>query len=276
MEKESFERRKKEAIPVIAICYDFDKTLSPDDMQAQGFIQAVGYDNQELFWRESNARAGKNDMDTNLSYMYQMIDTAEGAMVFSKKTMREYGAKVQLFPGVETWFDRIRNYGKERGVIVEHYVISSGLKEMIEGTSVAEKFEKIYASSFLYNEKGVAIWPAQVVNYTNKTQFIFRINKGILNNCDDNILNGYTPKEKRVVDYKNMIYIGDGFSDIPCMKTMQDKGGFSIGVYCGDYNTAKILLKNKRCHKIALADYREGSVLDLLVKDRIKLCEKNN
>ena len=229
MEKESFERRKKEAIPVIAICYDFDKTLSPDDMQAQGFIQAVGYDNPELFWRESNARAGKNDMDTNLSYMYQMIDTAEGAMVFSKKTMREYGAKVQLFPGVETWFDRIRNYGKERGVIVEHYVISSGLKEMIEGTSVAEKFEKIYASSFLYNEKGVAIWPAQVVNYTNKTQFLFRIEKGVLDINDPGVNDSFPPDKIRI-PFRNIIYMGDSDTDIPCMKLVNTYGGHSIGV----------------------------------------------
>ena len=271
MEKESFERRKKEAIPVIAICYDFDKTLSPDDMQAQGFIQAVGYDNPELFWRESNARAGKNDMDTNLSYMYQMIDTAEGAMVFSKKTLREYGAKVQLFPGVETWFDRIRNYGKERGVIVEHYVISSGLKEMIEGTSVAEKFEKIYASSFLYNEKGVAIWPAQVVNYTNKTQFLFRIEKGVLDINDPGVNDSFPPDKIRI-PFRNIIYMGDSDTDIPCMKLVNTYGGHSIGVYNPQTkDKAKVykMIKEQRIKYYAAADYTEESEIDSLVKNII-------
>ena len=171
-----YERRYKEKFPVLAICYDFDKTLSPDDMQAQGYIQSVGYNINE-FWKKSNDLAADNDMDTNLAYMYTMKEEAEGNFVFTKKKLAEYGAKVKLFNGVEEWFERIRAYGKAHGVIVEHYIISSGLKEMIEGTSIAKNgaFEKIYASSFYYNERGVAVWPAQVINYTSKTQFLFRI-----------------------------------------------------------------------------------------------------
>ena len=174
MGKMRFERKTKEDKPVLAICYDFDKTLSPDDMQAQGYIQSVGYDIPD-FWKESNELAEENDMDQNLAYMYKMVEEAEGNLVLNKKALNDYGSKVGLFPGVEEWFERIRKYGESKGVIVEHYIISSGLKEMIEGTSVAKAgaFEKIYASSFYYNKKGVAKWPAQVVNYTNKTQFLF-------------------------------------------------------------------------------------------------------
>ena len=181
MGKQEYERKYKEDKPVVAICYDFDKTLSPDDMQAQGYIQSVGYDIKE-FWTKSNGLAANNDMDQNLAYMYLMVTEAEGYHVFNKKTLEEYGAKVTLFPGVRDWFERICTYGQEKGVIVEHYIISSGLKEMIEGTEVAKAgvFKKIYASSFYFNERGVAKWPAQVVNYTNKTQFLFRIEKGIL------------------------------------------------------------------------------------------------
>lgn len=180
MADNKFTRKHKERKPVVAICYDFDKTLSPDDMQAQGYIQSVGYDIKS-FWAESNKLAEDNDMDQNLAYMYEMMEKARGRLVFTKDKLEEYGAKVNLFPGVEDWFERIRQYGLEQNVIVEHYIISSGLKEMIEGTTVAKSgaFEKIYASSFYFDNYGVAIWPAQVVNYTNKTQFLFRIEKGV-------------------------------------------------------------------------------------------------
>ena len=165
-----FARKHKENRPVLAICYDFDKTLSPDDMQAQGYIQSVGYDVKK-FWDESNGLASANDMDNNLAYMWKMVQEAQGVMVFNKEILAEYGSKVKLFDGVEDWFERIRTYGKKNNVIVEHYIISSGLKEMIEGTKMAKEgaFEKIYASSFYYNNRGVAIWPAQVINYTSKT-----------------------------------------------------------------------------------------------------------
>ena len=175
----NYDRKRKEDRPVLAICYDFDKTLSPDDMQAQGYIQSVGYDVQK-FWDESNDLAKANDMDNNLAYMWKMVQESEGRMVFNKEKLAEYGARVKLFDGVEDWFERIRAYGKTRNVIVEHYIISSGLKEMIEGTKMARAgaFEKIYASSFYFNDRGVAKWPAQVINYTSKTQFLFRIEKG--------------------------------------------------------------------------------------------------
>ena len=269
MKKRKFERKTKEDKPVLAICYDFDKTLSPDDMQAQGYIQSVGY-NVEDFWKESDALATNNDMDQNLAYMYKMIQEAEGNFVFNKKTLNDYGAKVKLFPGVEEWFERIREYGKTRGVLIEHYIISSGLKEMIEGTSVAKKgvFEKIYASSFYYNERGVAVWPAQVVNYTNKTQFLFRIKKGVLDINDFGVNEYFSPEEIRI-PFQNMVYIGDSDTDIPCMKLVNSYGGHSIGVYntlTKDKTKVYKMLKDNRIRYFAPADYSEGSELDKLVK----------
>lgn len=200
MSTKLFTREKKEALPVLAICYDFDKTLSPDDMQAQGYIQSVGW-NVKDFWAVSNKLAEDNDMDQNLAYMYKMIQEAVGTVLFKKQTLMEYGAKVDLFPGVEDWFDRIRYYGEQQGVIVEHYIISSGLKEMIEGTSVAQKgcFKKIYASSFYYSDRGIAVWPAQVINYTNKTQFLFRIEKGVLDVNDQGVNEYIPPEEMRTI-----------------------------------------------------------------------------
>ena len=264
-----YERKNKEDFPVIAICYDFDKTLSPDDMQAQGYIQSVGY-NIPDFWEKSNSLATYNEMDQNLAYMYTMKQESEGKALFTKEKLAEYGASVQLFRGVEQWFERIREYGKEKGVIVEHYIISSGLKEMIEGTSVAKAgaFEKIYASSFYYNEKGVAVWPAQVVNYTNKTQFLFRIEKGVLD-INDSAVNEYFSPEEMRVPFRNMIYIGDSDTDIPCMKLVNSYGGHSIGVYNAEtMEKTKVykMMRDGRIRYFAPADYTEGKELDLLVR----------
>lgn len=239
-------------------------------MQAQGFIQSVGYDIEE-FWKKSNGLASTNDMDQNLAYMYLMRTEAEGVHVFNKKTLSEYGSKVKLFPGVKEWFERIREYGKEHGVIVEHYIISSGLKEMIEGTEVASSFEKIYASSFYFNDRGIAEWPAQVVNYTNKTQFLFRIEKGILDVNDSRVNDYFSPEELRI-PFRNMIYIGDSDTDVPCMKLVNSYGGHSIGVYNPDTkDKQKVyrMIKDNRIKYFAPADYSEGNQLDLLVKNII-------
>ena len=262
-----FERKTKEDRPVLAICYDFDKTLSPDDMQAQGYIQSVGYE-VESFWTESNGLAESNDMDQNLAYMYTMIQKARGRFIFNRKTLMDYGAKVSLFPGVDTWFKRIREYGETNGVIVEHYIISSGLKEMIEGTKVANEFEKIYASSFYYDENGEAKWPAQVINYTSKTQFLFRIVKGTLDVNDSGVNDYFNPEDIRI-PFRNMVYIGDSDTDIPCMKLVNSHSGHSIGVYnpeTRDRRKVYKMMEDKRIKYFAPADYTDNSELDKLVK----------
>lgn len=261
-------RKEKELQPVLAICYDFDKTLSPDDMQAQGYIQRV-YGDVPSFWKESNALAEENDMDTNLAYMYKMKQEAEGVELFTREKLQDYGSRVSLFPGVDEWFERIKEYGKEKGVIVEHYIISSGLKEMIEGTSVAKAgaFEKIYASSFYYNERGVAVWPAQVINYTNKTQFLFRIEKGVLDINDYGVNDYFAPEDIRV-PFRNIVYIGDSDTDIPCMKLVNTYGGHSIGVYNEALDKSKVIkmMRENRIKYYAPANYTEGSEIDKLVK----------
>ena len=279
MSKKEFKRESKEKKPVLAICYDFDKTLSPDDMQAQGYIQSVGYDVGD-FWTESNELAENNEMDQNLAYMYKMVQEAEGNLIIKKKTLEDYGAKVNLFPGVGDWFERICEYGTDHGVIVEHYIISSGLKEMIEGTSVARKgaFKKIYASSFYYDPRtGVAKWPAQVVNYTNKTQFLFRIEKGILDINDQGVNDSFAPEEMRV-PFRNMVYIGDSDTDIPCMKLVNSYGGHSIGVYnaaTNDKSKVYKMMHDGRIKYYAPADYSEGTQLDNLVKSIINRTAAN-
>jgi len=272
-------RRTKENKPVLAICYDFDKTLSPDDMQAQGYIQAVYGEDVPSFWKESNKMAEDNEMDTNLAYMRKMVEEAHGRIVLTRETLEKYGSEVVLFPGVVGWFERIREYGKKHNVIIEHYIISSGLKEMIEGTPVAKAgaFEKIYASSFMFDDRNVPIWPAQAVNFTNKTQFLFRIEKGVLD-VNDSGVNDYFPPEDIRVPFRNIVYIGDSDTDIPCMKLVNTYGGHSIGVYNNDkLDKTKVykMIRENRIKYFAPADYTEGSPLDDIVKMIIDRTEKN-
>ena len=269
-------RRHKEGNPVVAICYDFDKTLSPDDMQAQGFIQKVGYNVAE-FWEESNRLARENGMDSNLAWMYLMITKAVGKTPMTKESLREYGSKVRLFPGVRHWFRRIREFGIKNNVIVEHYIISSGLREMIEGTPVGDEFTRIYASSFYFDENNIARWPAQAINYTGKTQFLFRIEKGVLDVNDPGVNDSFPPERIRV-PFRNMIYIGDSDTDIPCMKLVNTNGGHSIGVFdATTQDKAKVwkMMREKRIRYFAPADYNNGSDLDALVKDIIKRTAMN-
>lgn len=262
--------------PILAICYDFDKTLSPTDMQAQGYIQSIDND-VDSFWKTSNKLAEENEMDQNLAYMYMMSKGSRGKFVFNKEKLREFGSKVSLFPGVDTWFDRINRYGKKKEVQIEHYIISSGLKEMIEGTSIAEKFKKIYASSFYYDEDGVAVWPAQVVNYTDKTQYLFRIEKGVLD-VNDQSVNNYYPLDKLRIPFRNIVYIGDSDTDIPCMKLVNANGGHSIGVYNSETRDKRKvfrMLEENRIKYFEPADYTEGSELEKLLKQIIDRTKAN-
>lgn len=260
-------------LPVLAICYDFDRTLSPDDMQAQGFIQSLNVDVNE-FWTESNTLAKEHDMDNNLAYMYMMATKSYGKQFLTKEVLADYGSKVALYNGVSTWFERIRQYGLKQGVQIEHYIISSGLKEMIEGTEMAKNgaFKKIYASAFMFDDKGVAVWPAQAINYTNKTQFLFRIQKGVLDINDPGVNDYIRPEEQRV-PFRNMIYIGDSDTDIPCMSLVNVNGGHSIGVYDPDSKNKDKVYKMMQHHRIryyAPADYTDGSDLDTVVKQIIQ------
>jgi len=185
--------------------------------------------------------------------------------------LNESGKHIELYPGVETWFERINEYGHSLGFEIEHYIISSGLKEIIEGTSIGKYFKEIYASEFYYDEEGKAVWPKMAVNYTNKTQFLTRIRKGVLDISDDVNLNKKMIENERRISASNMIYIGDGFTDIPCMKLTKDGGGVSIAVYTDKtYKQASNLLKDGRINYITDANYKENYELDRIVKKIIK------
>lgn len=255
-----------EKMPVVAMMYDFDKTLSTKDMQEYSFIPKLGLTAQE-FWAQSNALAKEQKMDRILSYMYMMVRMSKDKhQPIRREDFVALGKKIQLYPGVEDWFARINAFGLEQGVRVEHYLISSGLKEIVEGCSIFDQFKEVYASEFLYDENGVAVWPKLAVNYTAKTQFLFRINKGVLDISNDLDLNRSIPDELRPVPFRNMIYIGDGLTDVPCMKLVKLNRGQSLAVYKKEKATGYSLLTDKRVDLIAPADYQEGKKLDKLVK----------
>lgn len=239
-------------------------------MQEHAFIPAVGVE-REAFWSEVKAVASKEDADEVLIYMRLMLEKAQAAkQPVHRKDIRTFGAKLRLFPGVVNWFARLNTYGKTSGINVEHYIISSGIKEIVEGSSIGNMFSAIYASSFLYDHNDVAVWPSLAINYTTKTQYLFRINKGSLRVSDHTKINSYVPKHERPVPFENMVYIGDGETDIPCFRLVKELGGHSIAVYQGVSDEAKSksdrLMMEGRISFAVPADYGEGHKLDRVVK----------
>ena len=259
---------KKKQKTIVALMYDFDKTLCTKDMQEYTFIPNVGMTPDD-FWSESTALTKAKKMDAILGYMYLMIEKAHAAKVsIHRDEFVKMGKDLEFFPGVEDWFDRINLIGKELGITVEHYIISSGLHEIIEGSSIYNKFKEVFACEYLYDENDVACWPKNAVNYTTKTQFLFRINKGVLDISNDVDLNKYTPEDDRRVPFRNMVYIGDGLTDVPCMKLVKANGGHSIAVYQkGKRDKVKDLITHNRVDFIEPADYSEGGSLDQAVRD---------
>ena len=257
--------------PIVAFLYDFDKTLCTTDMQDYAFIPSLGMTPAE-FWAEANGFGQRNRMDGILAYMYTMIrEAARRSRPFTRQSLVEKGRDIVLFPGVDTWFGRINAFGARQGVQVEHYIISSGLREIIEGSGISREFKEIYASEFYYDEQGVPVWPKLAVNFTAKTQFVYRINKGVLDVSDDQTLNASMPDDSKRVPFTNMIYLGDGLSDVPCMKMMRSYGGQAIAVY-QDANRPGVeqLLRQGRVDFIFPADYREGAGLETTVKNIIR------
>lgn len=255
--------------PTIALIYDFDGTLSPLNMQEYDFIKATEIKDKNLFWKENDELIKTHNASNILCYMKLMIDKAKANKVSIKREQFvEFGKSIKLYDGVEEWFNLINELGEKYGVIIEHYINSCGIKEMIEGTKISKKFKEIYACSFMY-EDGVAVWPAVAVDFTAKTQFLFMINKGIAKISENYKVNDYKTEEERPVPFKHMIYFGDGETDIPCMKLIKQQGGNSIAVYKPRNRKKKAcaekLVKDKRVNFACAADYsREGDIYKIV------------
>lgn len=253
--------------PIAALIYDFDQTLSPGDMQEYGFMPGIGTNPGE-FWPMCQQFKYAHNADGILSYMYMMMEKAKGEMDLSRDSLMALGKDIKFYPGVETWFDRINEIGDSLGVDVEHYIISSGLTEIIRGSKIGEKFKAVFAASFCYDDEGTPIWPATAVNYTSKTQYLFRINKGILDVTNDADLNAYTPQYKRRIPFSNMVYIGDGSTDVPCMKMTKQRGGYSLAVHkpCETAVSDDMLLHGRVDFAVE-ADYSAGSEMEIIITE---------
>ena len=251
--------------PIVALIYDFDKTLSPRDMEEYSFLPGIRVE-PDVFWGRCGEFSRQHDMDGILTYMYLMRQMASGEMELTRENLIRLGRDVEFFPGVENWFDRVNAIGRQCGVAVEHYIISSGLTEIIRGSAIGRHFKAIFAASFCYDDAGRAVWPSTAVNYTSKTQYLFRINKGILDVTNDRDLNAFTPEYMRRVPFSNMIYVGDGLTDVPCMKMTKQKGGYSIAVHApGDTELADDMLLQGRVDFSVEADYSPGSEVEQVV-----------
>ena len=256
-----------------AIIYDFDGTLARGNMQEVSFIPSVGMD-IGAFWSEAEALTKSADADGILMYMQLMLKHArDKGISITKAMLSDHGKDVALFEGLRdlSWFDRINEFGAKYNLEIEHYIISAGLEEMIDGTPIREALTHVFASHYVYDENGEAAWPAVGVNYTTKTQYLFRINKGVKNHWEHERVNHFIPDDERPIPFDRMIFLGDGDTDVPTMKMMHTKGGFSIAVYdprSNEKDQKKVysLISEDRVNFVAAADYREGSALDLIVK----------
>ncbi len=254
----------------ITIAYDFDGTLAPGNMQQHSFIPTLGVDSS-AFWTEVKAIAKENDMNEILAYMHHMLKRAKDKDIqITKKAFFEHGKGMPLFPGVTDFFKKINDYAHSKGLIIEHYIISSGLRDILIGTTIYKEFEMVFASAYKYDVNEVAEWPALAIDYTNKTQFLFRINKGIKNSWDNESINKFMPENERPMPFNRMIYLGDGETDIPAMKTVSFNGGKSIAVYNHNLKTKSgrkakeitlQLVEQGRANFVAPADYSEHSPL---------------
>lgn len=252
---------------IMAIMYDFDKTLSLDYMQNYGFIPALGM-TPDQFWAETNEFSKKYGVETTLSYLYMMIlKCKEKGIPLTHEWLESLGANIKFFKGVTTWFKRINDYGLSKNVQVEHYLISSGNREIIEGCPIAKEFKEIYGCEFLFDEKTKQpVWPKFAINYTQKTQYFFRISKGAMHTTDDSEVNAKTPKRR--IPYHNMVYLGDGMTDIPAMILVRNNGGSSIALYPTGKKKSDVvnLLRDERVNFICRADYSAGNELESVMK----------
>lgn len=250
---------------IVAIIYDFDNTLSTKDMQEFTFIPSLGMEAEE-FWNMCDKISHRYHMDHILAYMYLMAKLSkQSGKKLTSEALREMGKGVQFFDGVKQWFSRINEYGRSLGLEVRHYIISCGLKPMIEGCDIAKEFYNVFACEYVYDENGEPVWPAVAINYTSKTQFLYRINKGVEDTGENKKLNMYMPHSKRVVPFGNMIYVGDGLTDVPSMKLTRQRGGYAIGVFRTP-SDASYLVDEERVDFYVKGDYTEGSEMDKVMK----------
>ena len=252
--------------PILAILYDFDSTLSPTDMQAYSFIPRMGMEPGQ-FWARTGEFSKATGCEKILSYLYTMVAVAkEQGIPLTRQFLNDCGKNIQFYPGVTTWFKRINEYGESKNVKIEHYIVSSGNREILEGCAIAGEFKKMFGCEFIFDKKsGEAIWPKLAINYTQKTQYFFRISKGVFDTTDDDSVNQKSPERR--IPYSNIVYIGDGMTDVPSMLIVKNNGGRSIAVYPkGKEQKVAALKDDGRVNFTSIADYSSGKRLERIMR----------
>lgn len=256
-----------------AIVYDYDGTLAHGNIQENSFLPSIGL-NPSDFWEKVKTITKKNDADEILVYMQLMLSEAKAkGYPLTKAMLKAHGQSSRLFSGLKdgSWFSRVNEFGKVHGLEIEHYIISSGTQEMIEGSPIAKHFKTIFASKYIYDDEGTASWPSLAINYTTKTQFLFRINKGVDNVWDNQKINAFMPENERPIPFSRMIFIGDGDTDIPAMKMTTFNGGHSIATYDPERDARTLdkihgLISDGRADFTAPADFKQNTQMDIMVK----------
>ena len=275
--------------PIVALIYDFDGTLAPGNMQEYDFLNEIGITDKAEFWREVEELSRAQDVPEVLSYMRMMIEKSnnpENPRPITRQAFRKYGATLPLFPGVKEWFALIRKLGEGMGLEIEHYINSSGLQEMVEGSPIAKEFKHIYASRFMYDKDGRAVWPAAAIDFTCKMQILYMINKGVEHICDNKEINNFMAMSDRRIPFNHMIYLGDGLTDIPSMKLVREMGGFTIAIYTPEHEKQTVDLVRRGIINFACkADYSKDQALYKAVSailehiralDNFKTLERSN
>jgi hypothetical protein len=252
---------------IIGIVYDFDGTLSPNNMQEDTIFRAYGIDKDEL-WAKADRLVKEKGYERTLAYLKLLIhDAAFREKPLQREDLKALACQIEYYPGVKDYFANFSKFlqtipeVEKWGIQVEHYVVSSGMKEILEGANIYQYFKRVYACEYDYDEKG-PVFPKLVINDTNKTQFLFRIVKGKLDLNED--VNSHMPDSERRIPFRNLIYIGDSFTDIPSMTVIQRYGGSAIAVFNPHFPVpSKVMdmIQEGRADHFAPADYSERSLL---------------
>ncbi|QOC24151.1 haloacid dehalogenase-like hydrolase [Wenzhouxiangella sp. AB-CW3] len=265
-----------------ALVYDFDGTLAAGNCAEHGLFPALGIEDADAFWSNVTAQAKERDGEQILTYLGELALAARNAdrkEELRPERLRIHGAEIKLFPGVRDWFQRIDAFAAKQGLNIAHFIVSSGLEDMILGTPIAHHFRQVFACRYHYDQDtGHAKWPSVAINYTTKTQYLFRINKGIANRWDDAAVNQYIEADQRPFPFRRMIYFGDGDTDIPSMKLVKQQGGFSLAVFDENHWQKKTtrdkigkLIAEDRVSYVVPGNYTRGSQLDVTVKGLLQL-----
>lgn len=254
----------------IAVVFDFDDTLAPDT--TSGYLRQAGIEDLPRFWKEEVGALYTHGWDPVPAYLYKMIEASRSGRIppITRESLASWGQQAPLHRGVETLFDRLREAARRANprLHIEFYVISSGLGDVLRATRIAQEFTEIWSSEFHYGADGAAVFPRRIVSFTDKTRYLFHVQKGLIGDEDRAKpfeVNRKVPRERQRVPFDHMIFVGDGYTDIPCFSLLKQHEGIPIAVYDPHHEerwgNAFRFVAEGRVSNLHSANYSEGSDL---------------